>query len=140
MGGETIAEALQFLHSRHEQGSLRWNKEVADRFSTLLGSGYIKHSIRSLWCGYPGERRVWVGSLLEMAELWRTYLQKERAPDPAINQEFLRLMQLFLENLEGPVSLPTSPRFTFQGGRVQWLANPVNDDTGSCEPQFRESA
>jgi hypothetical protein len=49
-------------------------------------------------------------------------------------------MRLFLRNLEGPIELPTSPRFVFEGGRVQWLAKPVDEDTEDCGPQPREFA
>lgn len=116
-----IKESLDFFERQQGQSNLRWQTEVADRFSKLLGSGYVKGSIRSLWQLYPEDRRIYIRYLLEMAENWRTYLQKQRIPDPLVNVEALRIMRDLLQYIENPERLPSSSLFSFQNGHVEWL-------------------
>jgi len=130
-----IKETLDFLERQQEQSNLAWQKEVAERFSKLMGSGYIKGSIRSLWQLYPEDRRVYIGYLLEMAENWRAYLQKERIPDPFVNREALRVMQDLLRYVENPERLPVSSVFSLQEGHVRWLGKENAIAAEECAPQ-----
>jgi len=130
MSCQKIKTTLDYLEHQQKQSNLHWQKEVADRLSKLLGSGYIKESIRSLWQLYPEDRRIYIRYLLEMAEAWRTYLQKERNPAPLVNQEALRVMKELLQYIENPERLPVSSLFNFQDGHVQWL---WKEDTQAME-------
>lgn len=118
MSHEAVRVIFDFLADQNAAGSLDWNKEVADKFARLLGSGYVRESIRSLWSLYPADRRPVIGYLLETAEQWRICLRKGNPPRP-VNHQFVELSQLLLKMLEGQHGLIASPLLIFENGSLK---------------------
>jgi hypothetical protein len=109
MGMEAVKSVFAYLGTRQAEGALRWDQETAHRFSRMLGSGYIKESLRSLWPDCPSEHRVALGYLITTASHWRSYLRQTPDPDPEINAGFLDIVGRLLDSLEGRASSPCWP-------------------------------
>lgn len=118
MSREAVRVIFDFLADQNAVGSLDWSKEVADKFAKLLGSGYVRESIRSLWPLYPADRRLVIGYLLETAEQWRICLRKGNT-GRAVNDQFVELSQFLLTMLTGQHGLTVSPLLIFENGRLK---------------------
>jgi hypothetical protein len=101
MSQQAVKSGFAYLKAQQAEGKLRWNQEIAHRFSRMLGSGYIKESLRSLWPDCPSEHRAALGNLLATAEHWRSYLRQSPNPDPEINAGFFDTASRLLDSLEG---------------------------------------
>jgi hypothetical protein len=127
MSREAVRLGFDFLADQNAAGSLHWNQEVADRFAKLLGSGYVRESIRSLWPLYPADRRPVIGYLLETAEQWRSCLRRGCA-DRSANDGFVELSQLLLKVLEGQHGLTASLLQAVENGHIKLPGTAVLDE------------
>jgi hypothetical protein len=117
MGLEAVKSGFAYLRTRQAEGALRWNQETAHRFSRMLGSGYIKESLRSLWPDCQPEHRAALGHLITTAGNWRNYLRQTPNPDPEINAGFFDITGKLLDSLEGHASSPCWP-VRFEMGKL----------------------
>lgn len=132
MSQQAVKASFAYLKAQQAEGTLRWDQETAHRFSRMMGSGYIKESLRSLWPDCPSEHRVALSNLITTANHWRSYLRQTPAPDPEINAGFFDTASRILDSLEGPTTASSCRPVKFENGKLVQVEEGSKAGTEQC--------